>query len=337
MENSYDVSKVRTRIGWVDYVKVFGIFCVLLGHNNLANEHITQYIFSFHIPLFFLLSGYLYKQTDFKSAFLKTVKTLIIPYILINFVCLAYVSLFSIRDGLFGWDFLISRLGAIALGLGYPAYNLYPVCYPLWFLIALFIDRFILSLCKTEVHHIVTFFISITICICFRFCKIDTLIPIDSALLAYPFLILGLYIKNLFNTLFNVRYFIRFIISILLIFLTILINRINGPVDINNMIWGNDMLLFYMCGLFFFVAIVMIFGPLKWGRVICVFSSGTILMMGFGNILTEIVLWLYNHFIVCHIDFSYFTGPLVVLIVMLICVLLTVFCRKYFPAILGYR
>ena len=50
--------KVSERYTWIDCIKGIGIFLVVLGHIYKDN-YIGQWIYSFHMPLFFMLSGYL--------------------------------------------------------------------------------------------------------------------------------------------------------------------------------------------------------------------------------------------------------------------------------------
>ena len=61
------------RIAWIDWAKAIGILLVLWG----------QWIYSFHIPLFFFISGYLAKnsyQLPFKAFAKKYARSLVIPY-----------------------------------------------------------------------------------------------------------------------------------------------------------------------------------------------------------------------------------------------------------------
>lgn len=46
---------------WLDSVKVFGITLVVFGHftPDYKNDFLCQLIYSFHMPLFFIISGYL--------------------------------------------------------------------------------------------------------------------------------------------------------------------------------------------------------------------------------------------------------------------------------------
>lgn len=54
------------RIEWIDIVKFIGIFLVILGHSISADnkqlEVYRNFIYSFHMPLFIFISGYLYKK-----------------------------------------------------------------------------------------------------------------------------------------------------------------------------------------------------------------------------------------------------------------------------------
>ena len=66
---------MKRRIEWVDLSKFVGIFAMVWGHSGV-NESMDIIIHAFHMPLFFFLSGYLYKDRGIK----KKAKPLLIPY-----------------------------------------------------------------------------------------------------------------------------------------------------------------------------------------------------------------------------------------------------------------
>lgn len=69
----------NTRIKWIDMAKGYGIILVLIGHLNIPI--ITPLIYTFHIPLFFFLSGYvLNADYVFKNFLSKKIQKIIIPY-----------------------------------------------------------------------------------------------------------------------------------------------------------------------------------------------------------------------------------------------------------------
>ena len=81
-----------SRIQWVDIAKGFAILSVVVGHSVFKPLFVWNVIYSYHMPLFFLLSGLfvINKDVNLKSAMLKRAKTLLLPY-----------SVFSILQGLF--------------------------------------------------------------------------------------------------------------------------------------------------------------------------------------------------------------------------------------------
>lgn len=125
------------RIKWLDAAKGIGIIFVVLGHTSIP-EPLANYIWSFHIPLFFLLSGYLFgmrKPARFKPHLVGKVRTLLIPYT--AFFIMLYVYYFALG----------SRYGeASSMGLTMPlkgffysSGNLLDGFFtPLWFLTCLF-------------------------------------------------------------------------------------------------------------------------------------------------------------------------------------------------------
>lgn len=74
---------MRKRIEWIDIARGIAILFVIIGHSlgNYTTSYFTNIIFAFHMPIFFVLSGYLYKEKN-KQRFLKaSYFNLIIPYI----------------------------------------------------------------------------------------------------------------------------------------------------------------------------------------------------------------------------------------------------------------
>jgi len=73
--------KKRERIVWVDCAKAIGMFFIVLGHT--FPTRLNPYIYSFSVPLFFFLSGYLCpnEKLPIKVAFKKIVRGLFIPMV----------------------------------------------------------------------------------------------------------------------------------------------------------------------------------------------------------------------------------------------------------------
>jgi len=80
------------RFLWIDYLKVFAIVLVVLGHSiqtlnvNYEQNIVFKYIYSFHMPLFMFISGFLSYRGSQGITF-KTVKRRFFQ-LLVPFVCL---------------------------------------------------------------------------------------------------------------------------------------------------------------------------------------------------------------------------------------------------------
>ena len=60
------------RLNWVDWMKVLGMYVIILGHT--FPEGLCAFIYSFSVPLFFFISGFLDKRaTSWKECITKCV------------------------------------------------------------------------------------------------------------------------------------------------------------------------------------------------------------------------------------------------------------------------
>lgn len=49
----------KKRIDYLDMVKGIGIILVVIGHSTLPSDSVITWLASFHMPLFFIVSGML--------------------------------------------------------------------------------------------------------------------------------------------------------------------------------------------------------------------------------------------------------------------------------------
>ena len=125
----------HNRESWIDTLRGIGILFVILGH---CEPPFDKIIYSFHMPLFFLISGYLFKsKKNIKDYLKKIFLKYIIPYFLL---CIINLLLVTIIDR----DFKINYVIGILYSRGTTSWL--PNCSPLWFLtcitVALFIFNF---------------------------------------------------------------------------------------------------------------------------------------------------------------------------------------------------
>ena len=134
------------RLHWIDALKGFGIMLVVLAHHSLPIA-LDTYTFSFHMPLFFFISGFLFdfgKYTGSATNFVKgRLRSLIVPYFCFAlFTCLFYFMLDELyTPGVISIKFfensMLHGTSHILVAFG-PAISYNP---PLWFLTCLFVTE----------------------------------------------------------------------------------------------------------------------------------------------------------------------------------------------------
>lgn len=126
--------KEKVRIAWLDAAKGIGVILVVLGHCVVKTNYLHKIIFSFHMPLFFLLSGYCFdikKYGTFREVLLKRGRALLVPYIKFALVGLVITLLIS------EW-----RQGLTLKGIVTDVYQGYPATVhvtSIWYLISLYV------------------------------------------------------------------------------------------------------------------------------------------------------------------------------------------------------
>ena len=55
---------MNKRLDYIDTAKGIGIILVVIYHHLLGADYINNWISSFHMPLFFMITGYLYAFRD---------------------------------------------------------------------------------------------------------------------------------------------------------------------------------------------------------------------------------------------------------------------------------
>lgn len=122
----------------LDILKAIGILLVIVGHN--VTGIMGTYIYSFHMPLFFLLSGYLYKERSVLKSISHDYNRIVLPY-------LCYYIIVNVIDYIYNGitcDILIQDIIKISWAsfgrIDVFGHHVQGVLY-LWFLPALFICK----------------------------------------------------------------------------------------------------------------------------------------------------------------------------------------------------
>lgn len=140
---------MKKRIVWIDLVRGFGMLMIICGH-SLANPNgkIGSIIYAVNVPIFFVLSGYLYRPQKVKKQCKKLFFNLLVPYIGTSLIILL-ISIILNLTGPFEYIKSYGSLGTVLsagfFGMG-SSVHLIGTQYvmtaigAIWFLFALFWD-----------------------------------------------------------------------------------------------------------------------------------------------------------------------------------------------------
>ena len=135
-------SSGRERIAWIDICKGITIILVILGQIGTIPAVLRVSIFSFHMPLFMILNGYLIHSYDIKKTFVNSVKSLLKPYAVICLLEAALAAFCATDIGTAGKT-LFDSLNDMVVGMSYIStmYNKYNSVWLVWFVCCLFLSR----------------------------------------------------------------------------------------------------------------------------------------------------------------------------------------------------
>lgn len=174
-------NKTKQRDESIDILKGFGIVFMIIAHTYGPNNYLWDAIYTFHMPLFFITTGYFYKQIKIQDLFHKNFKQLIVPYI---FACIIIIAISQIRQT---HDIFID-LNNILSGLG-----------PGWFLLALFLARIefnYLLMLFPKWHFIVAIIISASIAIVVHYNNLPSYLAFYPSLVSLVFMSIGYYTRQ---------------------------------------------------------------------------------------------------------------------------------------------
>lgn len=72
---------ISPRIDWLDALKALGILFIVVGHLGDHSGNLYNFVYLFHVPLFFFAAGFLYKRSEsIKLIVIYKSKSLLLPY-----------------------------------------------------------------------------------------------------------------------------------------------------------------------------------------------------------------------------------------------------------------
>lgn len=133
---------MSSRIEYIDLAKAVTIILVIVGHSYWHGLLLDRLIYSFHMPLFFILSGYFIKELNLRESIRKYSKAYIKPYLITCTLILIIYVLYTVatKGSLAGvvkiWA--IQTIFASGWNKGNELLATTPMVGMIWFLVALF-------------------------------------------------------------------------------------------------------------------------------------------------------------------------------------------------------
>ena len=279
------------RIVWIDYAKSLCMFLVILGHTHLqeSQHFVIQVIYSFHLPLFFALSGLLCKCGLSFAALKKDATFLLLPYMFYGIINLLFQTIIS-RD-----------TGQMFLGFFALCEGLDESIGPIWFLPALFVCKIvaqILFLIKERCIWLYYVLATSTSLFIFFFDQMHINLPLfaDSGLCGLPFFILGHEYMNMTSSRKNILLTQKnsLIIASIALLLTICLASKNEVVVLAICQYGSNFFIYYanaLAGCVFMLSLSQF--AARWtNRFIFITSYGSIFTLG----MHGLVLSFFNYY-----------------------------------------
>jgi acyltransferase len=353
------------RIAWIDIAKAYGIILVFYGHvvEVLADYGNTpaflefKFIYSFHMPLFFILCGYVSrnKDSDFSSFFKYHLTSRIVPVVFFNLLALSIKNIIAISSN--SLDFANVKkdlLGLLFLLKGYPTFN-----FMTWFLICLFtvenIHFFLNQHLKKHkdliIFSCIFFFLGWLITWKINFFQIITGIAnnfwyVHESLIAYSFYLFGVLLKRLGflenkKTLF--REITYLVVTLLLVLLTFNLNThlftFRKPVVLMAVSSHGNPLLFLITALTGSLFVILLADLTPANRIILFIGQNTLILLGlsglFYSFVNDKVLIGMKDFLPKSNLLIFGACSLVTLSSIIICIPFILILNKFLPQLVG--
>lgn len=323
------------RINWIDWSKSLCMFFVILGHTHLDDSGlmIKKIIYSFHMPLFFFISGILCKEHLSRKSIIRDVKYILVPYFFFGILSIYLPHPMSLTEVQVYLQNLIcgynSSIGAI------------------WFLPAIFICKQLGTVIISIQKHIKWLYVLL---VAFTFLPVLFLDNIDlpffssSALCGLPFFLIGYifmkYYQSHYSQQISNRSIVLTIIFAISVLLSIFLAEKHKFVALAGHSYGNHVITYYInafAGISSVISASLLLNRYKL-LFVTVTSYGSISILWTHGICLS--FFHYYLFKLLHIEISTYSIWLAILFSTLTyfcCYYITIFCDKHYPSLFGLK
>lgn len=265
----------KKRIEWLDFARVFVMFLVIVDHLGLENRFIRDFIWSFHMPVFFFISGIFHSNKLPWGEFLKkNFFRLLLPVVLWHIISMcSWDPVFYYVTDRSNWlshyvqaqvDFVTGNI----CGFG-------------WFMICLFWLKVIDKLLANLKYGGVCCILLPLICYCIN-TEIRIPFYVLNAFMAYPFFKFGFYMKGRLTSgaILSVQKKCAYMLLSFLLLVALVAYNTCG--SLNAIEYGKNALVCYLqgfIGCLFIVSLCMLIYQLLGHKASFTLGNGTIVLL----------------------------------------------------------
>ena len=262
------------RIDYIDLAKGFGIICIVAVPSGF-NCH----VFGSLMPMFFVLSGMVFKKYDNYKIFIKRkVKSLLIPFLFFYFfLWISSLAINIVKSGLIDLE-SHSFVGDLLTGIYLNG--------PIWFVICVFwcnILYYLVSVIKNEYLKILAVLTITGLGLSLSHFEINNCLDIISACMAIPFFFVGVLFRE--YDLFSMRFFsvkYSFILGIFIILFEYIISCYSPEFDYSFWIAkaSGSYIMFYVLCFLQVIGIILICKNIKMLPLISYCGRNSLIILG---------------------------------------------------------
>lgn len=316
------------RYSWIDYAKVICIYMMVVCHAGLKGNMGTILIYQFHMPAFYIISGYLFKTKGLKNELLAFGVPLIVlggVNLLYSFLRVFISSDFRLLDTFDAW--LLVAWSSLRSLYVQSQPSLFQGC---WFVIVLWMMRIFMESRFLRSSKCLVLVICLLWSCSESFWHWPELVyslRVYHIMSAFPFFITGMILKEK-----NVVFLCGSIeLKIGLVFLFFAITLVQGMVDLYKYMFGVNYLFFYVNALIGSFLLFNFCSRLPQRNWVEIFSIGTLLILGIHGIIFKPINDILEYCGVVNVYYAVFVG----LVVMVICYYPIKWLNKKCPLLLG--
>lgn len=334
----------KRRIVWVDWMKALLIFFVVVGHTKIesSGSNLTSFIYLFHVPAFFFISGFLQStRRGMGGQIWKSVKYLILAILFWNFFYIVLSNgckllLLLLKHG----DIMVLIQESLKSVVGtFCCWNqaFLPKITPFWFIWVLVVIKVLYAWLGNKSICMKSIFAMVCILYCIVANKTKCSLPflLDRTFIAIPFYILGniFRIKDYSTKILSLKPWLKLVLILIGIVLLVWSLYIIGTYDMFSMYEytaNKSILWYYIISLVGTLTLLLCCEKLPYNKVVEHLSEGTLLILALHLTLMKVLGKIGA------LDIEP-TELLVCLLVCLICIPFIILSKKYFPIALGKR